>query len=144
MSLFQAKNSDEIGCALHVFLHVKRNVRYLDSRSCVCMRVYARYMSTRISQEIRFLRDSLSRESCKRFGDSHLVEIRISWRFGDQHLVEIRRFAVRYLARTRIQDSLLRFRKIRYLGFRRIYTQYVALTYLDLSAIINLSGRQIG
>ncbi len=58
-------------------------------------------------------------ESSKRFGDSHLVEIR---RFGDSHLVEIRRFAVRYLARTRIQDSLLRFRKIRYLGFRRIYT----------------------
>jgi hypothetical protein len=43
MSLFYAKNSDEIGCALHVFLHVKRNVRYLDSRSYVCMRVYARY-----------------------------------------------------------------------------------------------------
>jgi hypothetical protein len=43
-------------------------------------------------------------------------------RLGDSHLVEIRRFAVRYLPRTRIQDSLLRFRKIRYLGFCRLYT----------------------
>ena len=49
MSLVYAKNSDEIECALHVFLHVKRNVRYLDLRSYVRMRVYVRYKSTRIS-----------------------------------------------------------------------------------------------
>jgi hypothetical protein len=49
MSLVYAENSDEIECALHVFLHVKRNARYLDSRSYVCMRVYVQYKSTRIS-----------------------------------------------------------------------------------------------
>ena len=34
--------------------------------------------------------------------------------------------------------------KIFYLGIHRIYTWYVASTYLDLSAITNLSGRKIG
>ena len=49
MSLVYAENSDEIECALHVFLHVKQNGRYLDSHSYVCMRVYVQYKSTRIS-----------------------------------------------------------------------------------------------
>jgi hypothetical protein len=40
MSLIYAENSDEIECALHVFIHVNRCVRYLDSCSYVCMRVY--------------------------------------------------------------------------------------------------------
>jgi hypothetical protein len=109
MSLFYAKNSDEIECALHVFLHAKRNVRYLDLRSYVrmkCLRtvqVYADLVGDSFPRRFAF-----PCEFCRRFGDSYLVEI---WGF-----------AVRYLARTRIQDSLLRFRKIRYLGFRRIYT----------------------
>jgi hypothetical protein len=107
MSLVYVKNSDDIECALHVFLHVKRNARYLDSHRYVCRRVYVQVYADLVG-------DSFPR----RFA----FPCEFRRRFGDLHLVEIRRFAVRYLPCTRIQDSLLRFRKIRYLGFRRIYT----------------------
>ena len=40
MGLIYAENSDEIECALHVFIHVTQSVRYLDLCSYVCMRVY--------------------------------------------------------------------------------------------------------
>ena len=40
MSLFYAGKSDEVGCALRVIVHTKRDVRCLDSRSYACMRVY--------------------------------------------------------------------------------------------------------
>jgi hypothetical protein len=48
MSLVYAENSDDIGCALHVFM-CDQSVRYLlldvlehqDSRGFACMRVYA-------------------------------------------------------------------------------------------------------
>jgi len=48
MSLVYAENSDEIGCALHVFYTCNQSVRYLildvlehqDPRGYACMRVY--------------------------------------------------------------------------------------------------------
>ena len=48
MSLVYAENSDEIGCALHVFYTCNQSVQYLmldvlehqDSHGYACMRVY--------------------------------------------------------------------------------------------------------
>jgi hypothetical protein len=39
---------------------------------------------------------------------------------------------------------ITKIRKILYLGFHRIFMLYVASMYLDLRAITNFSGRQIG